>query len=63
MATEAERRREIAARFRNPLTTPEQREEISRRYIAGEGRTRIANAMGLKETTVRNYCPPRNPYT
>lgn len=58
-----DRRRERARRFLHPLSTKEQRAEIARRYTAGESMPKIARALGLKETTVRGYCPPRKPYT
>lgn len=59
---EEKRRRDLASRFSHPLTTKEQRAEITRRYRDGESCPRIAKAMGLKATTVRGYCIPRNPY-
>lgn len=45
-----------------PLTTPEQRTEITRRYEEGESTRAIALSMGLRASTVRNYCRPRPKY-
>jgi DNA-binding NarL/FixJ family response regulator len=60
-AAEKARRKALGARFRNPLTTPEQRREISRRFACGEKQRVIAESMGLAEGTIKNYCYPRNP--
>lgn len=44
------------------VTTPEQREEIARRYTEdGESAISIAASMGLIASTVRQYTPTRQP--